>query len=551
VATVTAGSASDEDASYYKNPACIDVNYSFAGSSATTGTKGNTLTYTVNNVSTKVSGFSKTTSGTWSTAYVGAYSDGLGVTDGSENGSNGTHRLDNVGQYNYLLFEFSTQVTIDRAFLDSVVTDSDITIWIGTVSNPFHNHLTLSDSLLSSLGYSESNEGSGVARWANLNLGGVTGNVLVIAAATNGTNDQFKLSKLEVCAKATKFFVVDAVADDTFEYGPSGQALQNYNLTAANTGARGVATTAAGNKVWVLDSNKVVYVYDVDGKLLGSWTANGLTTPEDITTNGTDIWIVDDGANKVFKFTGAATRLSGSQSPGSNFALNSGNANAKGIVTNGANFWVVNDSTTDKVFKYTMTGSLVGSWTIDSRNSNPTGITIDPTNAKHIWIVDNVDDAVYRYDAAASRSSGSQSAASLFALASGNTDAQGIADPPPAVLEIGLDPMGDKHRLQTVSRELTSGLKDQALSDWVTFTKSESLSASRGSSLKNAASERTSVSRGRLESQLTALDAAFEVRDDVSIKDDVRDWLFGDELTTPDEVAQDMVEDALVAALGV
>ncbi len=43
------------------------------------------------------------------------------------------------------------------------------------------------------------------------------------------------------------------------------------------------------------------------------------------------------------------------------------------------------------MFKYTLSGSLQGSWTIDSRNSSPTGITLDPSNPGTLWIVDNVE----------------------------------------------------------------------------------------------------------------------------------------------------------------
>ena len=74
---------------------------------------------------------------------------------------------------------------------------------------------------------------------------------------------------------------------------------------------------------------------------------------EGIATNGTDVWIVDANSDKVYKYTGAASRLSGSQNAASSFSLNSGNTSPKDIVTDGGNLWVVNDSTTDKVFKYT------------------------------------------------------------------------------------------------------------------------------------------------------------------------------------------------------
>ena len=87
----------------------------------------------------------------------------------------------------------------------------------------------------------------------------------------------------------------------------------------------------------------------------------------------------------------------------------------------------------------------------------------------HIWIVDSADGAVYRYHAAAGRTSGSQTAASLFQLASGNTNAQGIADPPPVSLEIGLPtPAALPDGLFSFPSGLSSGIKDRALGDWST-----------------------------------------------------------------------------------
>jgi len=99
-------------------------------------------------------------------------------------------------------------------------------------------------------------------------------------------------------------------------------------------------------------------------------------------------------------------------------------------VTDGTSFWVV-DGTALKVFKYTLSGSLLGSWKIDPANTHPTGITINPNNVSDIWIVDNGTDKVYQYVGAASRTSGSQNAAATFALAPGDTNPQALADPPP------------------------------------------------------------------------------------------------------------------------
>ncbi len=235
---------------------------------------------------------------------------------------------------------------------------------------------------------------------------------------------------------ATRFYVVnDAAGDRTYEYGALGDSIENYALNSGNTAPRGAASTAAGDKVWVVDANKKVYVYNTNGGLLGSWTAGSLApnaAVEGIATDGTDVWIVDAKQDKVFRYTGAASRLSGSQNAASSFSLNSGNAGPKDVVTDGTNLWVVNDSSTDKVFKYTLTGSLVGSWTITGAGASPTGITLDPAGGGTLWIVDAGTDRVYQFDGARSRTSGSASPSTSFALAAGNTNPQGIADPPAA-----------------------------------------------------------------------------------------------------------------------
>ena len=166
-----------------------------------------------------------------------------------------------------------------------------------------------------------------------------------------------------------------------------------------------------------MDANRKVYVYNTGGGLLGSWTAGTLAcnaTVEGIATNGTDVWIVDAKSDKVYKYSGAATRTSGTQYASSSFTLNSGNTSPKDIVTDGTSLWVVNDSTTDKVFKYSVSGSLMGSWTISSGGGSPTGITLDPANVSHLWIVDSATDRVYQYDGAASLTSGSQDAIHEF-----------------------------------------------------------------------------------------------------------------------------------------
>ena len=102
-------------------------------------------------------------------------------------------------------------------------------------------------------------------------------------------------------------------------------------------------------------------------------------------------------AIRSYKYAGAASQLSGTWTATS-FSLNTANTSPKDIVTDGTYLWVVNDSTTDKVFKYNMAGTLQGSWTINGGGGSPTGITLDPSNASQdLWIVDSGTDKVYQY----------------------------------------------------------------------------------------------------------------------------------------------------------
>jgi len=235
----------------------------------------------------------------------------------------------------------------------------------------------------------------------------------------------------------TKFYLVnDGSPDRTYEYGAAGEVIENYSINSGNTAPRGAASNAAGDRVWVIDNNRKVYVYDTSGGLLGSWSAGTLASNasvQGIATNGTDVWIVDSKSDKVYRYNGAASRLSGSQNAASSFSLNGSNSSPTDIVTDGTSFWVVNDTwLSDRVFRYSLGGSLIGSWTISTPGvSSPTGITLNPASPSELWIVDNGTDRVYQYNAAVGVTSGSRSASSSFALAAGNTNPQGIADPPP------------------------------------------------------------------------------------------------------------------------
>jgi hypothetical protein len=175
--------------------------------SATSGTKGNVRTYSVNGVNVKATAFSRTDSyGTWDKAYLGSYgSYGLGVTDTSEgDGSSNRHKVDNIGgRNNYIMFTFSQPVEISQAFLSYVGDDSDISVWVGTVLDPYTNLPTLSDAVLAGFTKEDNTTTSADDRWADFNAAHKKGNVFVISGLVGDDTpeDAFKVLKLDVRCK--------------------------------------------------------------------------------------------------------------------------------------------------------------------------------------------------------------------------------------------------------------------------------------------------------------------------------------------------------------
>lgn len=242
----------------------------------------------------------------------------------------------------------------------------------------------------------------------------------------------------------TKFYVVDEFFDRTYEYESDGTPVEDNSLRSDNFNPRGVATTVAGDRVWVIDANRRVYVYDNSGGLLGSWLALGLPNRalvQGITTDGTDIWLVENRRDRVYQYSGAASRLSGEVSRTRRWDLQGGNSRPRGIVY-GETFgqptlYVVDDgSGNDLVFVYPLFGNNPGegsAWALDTENSRPRGIALDPSNASmDIWVVDTSLNRVYRY--ANARTSVQPEMVEFFNLASSNRAPAGISDPPPSSL---------------------------------------------------------------------------------------------------------------------
>ena len=193
---------------------------------------------------------------------------------------------------------------------------------------------------------------------------------------------------LDQSTGSLELWVVDEKTQKVFRYDPeTGTVLLLGTLTSGNCDSKGITTD--GTSFWVLDIvDKIVYRYSLTGVFQDSFA---LTTPGDnlegITTYGTSLWVLD-------KFTGVFRySISSGTFLGDSFSLNPQNSHAGGITTDGTSLWVV-DKDVDKVFRYTMTGSLLGSFSV-APATHPEGITTDGTN---IWVVDTDTDKVYRFD---------------------------------------------------------------------------------------------------------------------------------------------------------
>ncbi len=231
-------------------------------------------------------------------------------------------------------------------------------------------------------------------------------------------------------ATSVKFFVVDTDQKAMYRYSATGTPLANNLLNKSDSKPTGVASNVDGSTQWVMDGSGTVFVYNNAGALLGQWTPQNVGKPEGITVWNNNLWLVDPTNDRVYAFTGGASLRTGRVSPTSSFPLNAANGDSSDLVTDGAHLWVVNDTlTVDSVFRYSTSGVLEGSWTIGAGNPSPRGITLDPTNVNHLWIVDSSTDRVHQYDGATSRVSGTQTASTTFVLSAANTNAQGIADP--------------------------------------------------------------------------------------------------------------------------
>ena len=235
---------------------------------------------------------------------------------------------------------------------------------------------------------------------------------------------------------AVKFFVVDPAADRTFRYGVEGLSAGTFDAPTGDV--RGAASNRAGDTVWAIDrATKQVSVTSATGTTLGNWTATDAVAPEGVSVWDGDLWLVDRGPNRVRYYTGGAVKRIGDANETAGFSLDPENTSPSDLVTDGSRIWVTDDQRAE-VFVYTTDGTLDGRWALDTDNADPSGITLDPSGGADLWVVDRVAKTVFQYAQGRNQRAGSLGANGTFRLNPANVAPEGIADPPP---QLALDPI--------------------------------------------------------------------------------------------------------------
>ena len=199
----------------------------------------------------------------------------------------------------------------------------------------------------------------------------------------------------------------------------------DFNLAAGNTEPRGIWSD--GTTLWVADQgNHKIYAYDLEAKAYDNrLDFNTLSAAENrgsegIWSDGSIMWVSDYEDDTLYAYD-LATKA---RVPVKDFNTLSaaGNTSPSGIWSDGTNMWVV-DWDDRKLYAYDMASKARNTneeFNLASENSAPRRIWSDGTT---MWVVD-LDDKIYAYDMVTKTRVLAKDFTNLSAA--GNTDAGGI-----------------------------------------------------------------------------------------------------------------------------
>ena len=185
-----------------------------------------------------------------------------------------------------------------------------------------------------------------------------------------------------------------------------------------------------GTTLWVVDVGvEKLYAYDlatgarIPSKELDTLESAGNTNPRGIWSDGTTIWVTDYSDDKIYAYN----LVTGARIEGQDFNTLDGAGNNKplGLWSDGATMWVA-DSGEEKLFAYGLTTKArIPSKDFDTLegadNQSPEGLWSDGTT---MWVSDYTEEKIYAYDLATTLRVPSLDYDVLSAT--GNTDPVGI-----------------------------------------------------------------------------------------------------------------------------
>jgi hypothetical protein len=160
-------------------------------------------------------------------------------------------------------------------------------------------------------------------------------------------------------------------------------ALARYNLSSSPDTA--VNTTEGGEPFYIIGEGAGVYEYSHNISLNSDNTG-----ARDLTTNGTNIWVLDTDGH-VYNYDNNGTYIS-------NFSVVGEISSEHGISTNGSFIWAIGTRpvTFDQyIFKYYMNGTYTGE-SIDVDHLDSISATLE-SNGIFLYFIDNNIDRVYKY----------------------------------------------------------------------------------------------------------------------------------------------------------
>ena len=143
----------------------------------------------------------------------------------------------------------------------------------------------------------------------------------------------------------TFFWVLDGYNNRLYKYNSSGVYQSSYITVNQFSGTTGVVWDANASEFKITANNNRIVRYSNTGTYLGNFYINGQTSNvKDITTDGTDFWVLD-GSRNVFKYNASfvyqSTVATGVGHP--DFAI-------KALTFDGTFFYIL--STAQHVYKY-------------------------------------------------------------------------------------------------------------------------------------------------------------------------------------------------------